>query len=95
MTPAQQDVLAALKHIEHAAGRATQARRYARESPHFIIWGLVWLVCYGLSDLFHDGRASTAWSIGSLLGIAASCYVGMSQRRPKGDWRHFGPIRGI
>lgn len=70
------DAIAALKAIEHTAGRATQARSYGHTSPHFIIWGLVTLICYGLADVLSASQGGMVWAVGSLTGLVASVVAG-------------------
>ncbi len=95
MALSQQDALAALKDIEHAQGRATQARGYADASPHLIIWGLVTLVCYGLADVLPPAQAGLTWTGGSLLGVVASFYAGIRTGKTNGSWRALGSFLTI
>jgi hypothetical protein len=94
MTLSQQDALSALKDIEHAQGRATQARGYAHASPHLIIWGLVTLVCYGLAD-FLPSQGDLAWGAGSVLGTIASVYVGSRAGKAEEGWRYLGSFLAL
>jgi len=90
MPVSQQEALAALRDIAQVEDRATQARSYGQASPHFVIWGLVTLVCYGLADLLPPAEVNWVWMVGSLLGIAGSAYVGGQAGKSTDAWRSLG-----
>jgi hypothetical protein len=68
------DAAAALRDIDVAQARSHRLRGYQNGAPHFFIWGIVWFVGYGLTDIF--GRANAIWAvlvpIGVIAGIVAN-----------------------
>jgi hypothetical protein len=65
----------ALNDIALAQHRAAIAHGYERGAPHFILWGLIWMVGYGLSDLAPN-MAGTGWLVLDLAGVAGSFLLG-------------------
>jgi hypothetical protein len=56
-----QEAASALRDIESVQKRSETLRGYTRSSPHLVLWGILWVVGYGLTDLFPQyGRA--IWS---------------------------------
>jgi hypothetical protein len=74
MTLSPEDAAAALRDIDVAQERSHRLRGYQHGAPHFIIWGILWFVGYGLTDIF--GHANAIWAvlvpIGVIAGIAAN-----------------------
>jgi hypothetical protein len=69
-----QDAAGALRDIEAAQARSAQLHGYARSSPQLLLWGVLWVVGYGLQDLL-PAHASAIWGaivpIGLIAGFAA------------------------
>jgi hypothetical protein len=68
----------ALTAIEAAGARSTQLQRYRRFAPFLVLWGIIWLLANGASELapYHSG---TAWLSLSLLGAGVSFWLGRRQ----------------
>ena len=67
----------ALRDIEAAGRRSGQAFGYRISSRFLIIWGVFWIVCYGLSDLVPRWDA-IVWPAGIVIATAASLVAGRS-----------------
>jgi hypothetical protein len=74
-----------LAAIDAAGARSTQLQRYRRFAPYLILWGAIWLLANGVSDLA-PAQSSLVWLALVLLGAGASCWLGWRQ--------HAGIIEG-
>ena len=87
-----QEALSALKEADAAGQRSRMAYSYSQGSPHFIIWGLAWLVGYGGSALV-PATANWIWLGVVVLGMIASAVAGS---RSKGQshigWQILGMV---
>jgi hypothetical protein len=68
----------ALAAIDAAGARSTQLQRYRRFAPFLMLWGAIWLLANGVSDLA-PAQSGTVWLALSLLGATASCWLGWRQ----------------
>jgi hypothetical protein len=81
----------ALRDIAQAERRSSSAYGYKSAAPFLILWGLLWIVGYGGTDLWPD-RANAIWLGVLIVGTAASTFLGMrikSNAKPRFDWRIF------
>src|SRR5260370_11571841 len=66
--------LGALREIEAAQERSAKLHGYARSSPQLLLWGVLWVIGYGLNDFF-PAYSGAIWSavvpIGLIAGFAA------------------------
>jgi len=69
----------ALEAINAAGARSTQVQRYRRFAPFLILWGAIWLLANGVSDLA-PAQSGPVWLALTLLGTTASCWLGWRQR---------------
>jgi hypothetical protein len=65
----------ALNNIALVQRRASILRGYERGAPHVIVWGLIWVVGYGLSDLV-PSMAGPTWWVLNVVGVAGSFLLG-------------------
>jgi hypothetical protein len=65
----------ALKNIALVQRRASILRGYERGAPQVILWGLIWVVGYGLSDVV-PSIAGLAWIVLNVVGVAGSFVLG-------------------
>ena len=65
----------ALKNIALVQRRASILRGYERGAPHVILWGLIWVAGYGLSDLV-PSMAGPTWWVLNVVGVAGSFLLG-------------------
>jgi hypothetical protein len=68
----------ALAAIDTAGARSVQLQRYRRFAPYLILWGVIWLLANGVSDLA-PAQSNTVWLALTLLGAAASFWLGRHQ----------------
>jgi len=85
MTISTQDAAAALRDIEDAQARSRRLRGYQNGAPHFIIWGVVWFVGYGLTDVF--GQANATWAVLVPIGVIAGIFAKRGASGAAG-WRY-------
>jgi hypothetical protein len=93
MTLSPQDASAALHDIEAAEARSATLRDYQHASPHLIAWGVLWMIGYGLNDLF-PMHANAIWSVVVPVGLIAD----LAAMRGKGRdnaWRQFAAIGAV
>jgi len=74
----QNEAAVALATIDAASARSSQLQRYRRFAPYLILWGSIWLLANTVSDLA-PAQSGTAWLALSLLGTAASFWLGARQ----------------
>jgi hypothetical protein len=86
MTVSPQDAAAALRDIDAAQARSKTLRGYQHAAPHFLIWGIVWVVGYGLSDVFR-GHANAIWGALVPIGLVAGVMVKRDASRAV-SWRY-------
>jgi hypothetical protein len=69
-----QDAASALRDIETTQMRSATLHGYARSSPHFVLWGVLWAIGYGLNDIF-PAYGGAIWAavvpIGLIAGLGA------------------------
>src|SRR5258708_10101695 len=74
MVLSPQDAAGALRDIEAAQARSAQLHGYARSSPQLLLWGVLWVIGYGLQDLL-PAHAGAIWGaivpVGLIAGFAA------------------------
>jgi hypothetical protein len=75
-----QDAAAALDDIALTQRRASTLLGYERGAPHFLLWGAIWILGYGLSDVVPEA-AGVVWLVLDALGITGSVLIGRSARR--------------
>jgi hypothetical protein len=82
----------ALRDIEATSRRSGQAFGYRIAGPHFILWGIVWLIGYAASDFFPP-NAGNIWLALVAVGALASAVVGRAtagataKARPGSTWK--------
>jgi len=83
----------ALRDIETTKRRSASARSYKSTSPFLILWGLLWVVGYGTTELAPQ-FANPVWLGATIVGTIASIIIGMRVKNGgtgarKFDWRIF------
>jgi hypothetical protein len=86
MTVSPQDATAALRDIDDAQARSATLHGYQRAAPHFLIWGIIWAVGYGLGD-YLPRHANAIWAVLVPIGIAAGFFA-MRGAKPIFAWRY-------
>jgi hypothetical protein len=69
-----------LKEIQRTQTRSASARGYANTSPFLILWGVIWMIAYGVSDLAPRYGNGT-WALLTVLGFAISMWIGRGRAK--------------
>lgn len=79
----------ALKQAVATEKRSAQVYRYQRFAPYLFLWGAIWVVGYGATDLIPHW-SGWVWLGLILLALAASIAIGhgVEPSRPKNGWRY-------
>jgi uncharacterized membrane protein len=80
MTVTREEAAKALEEVSQASERIVTLKGYNHGAPHFIIWGLVWLVANSVTQ-FWPAHSNWAWGAGIVIGMIASAVTGMIQSR--------------
>ena len=96
MSLSPKEAAESLADAENAARRSARIYGYSKASPHLILWGAIWILGYGGTDLFHH-YANLIWGVLILLGCLGGFLISRrcpSARDPKapatsGAWRVF------
>src|ERR1700761_4513912 len=67
-----------LKEIQHTQTRSASARGYANTSPFLILWGVIWMIAYSVTDLA-PRYANGSWALLTVAGFLASWWIGRSR----------------
>jgi hypothetical protein len=70
-----QEAAEALSNIALAQQRASILRGYERGAPHFVLWGLIWVIGYSVSDVAPN-LAGPDWLVLDAIGITGSYFLG-------------------
>ncbi len=65
----------ALRDIETAESRSRELRGYQEASPHFILWGVIWVIGYGATGLWPEA-AKWLWPALTACGAVAGVIIG-------------------
>jgi hypothetical protein len=79
----------ALQQAVAAEKRSSQAYRYQRFAPYLLLWGVIWIVGYGASDLV-PRLSGWIWLGLILVALAVSIAIGHNAEpnRPRNGWRY-------
>ncbi len=83
MTMSPQEAASSLREIEKTAYASAVTHRYERSSPHLMMWGCVWIVGYGITDLA-PRFANGAWALLLVGATFGAMLIGRAQRRAAG-----------
>jgi len=83
------EAAATLKNIRHTQGRSAEAYGYQAAAPFLILWGVIWFLGYGATDLYPH-TANWAWGTLIVIGFLASAYLGR-----RGSTRADGARHGL
>lgn len=88
MTLSPQDAASALADIEQARSRSVELHLYKGLAPHFLLWGVIWMIAYGATDLLPHA-ANYVWGTAVPLGLVGGLLIGRATARRAG-----GPAQG-
>jgi hypothetical protein len=75
MSLSSEQAAEALREIEAVGHRSGQLYLYQRSAPMLILWGVIWLVGFGLTDLF-PAKANSIWIPLNVVGVLTCVYFG-------------------
>lgn len=75
MAISRDEAAQALKDVERMETLSGELRGYQGASPHFIVWGLVWMLGYAGSDLAPEYR-TLIWGVAIGLGAVGGTLLG-------------------
>jgi len=95
MTISPQQATEALLDIERAQRRVFVLRGYEVGAPHFLLWGAIWFVGYGLTEVF-PAQAGLSWMALSLGGALGGFLLGKAAAArglvSKDGWRYLAGV---
>jgi hypothetical protein len=80
-----------LADVENAARRSARIYGYSRAAPHLILWGAIWVIGYGATDL-RPMYANLIWGVLIPIGCVGSFLFSRrcaNTERTTGAWRVF------
>jgi hypothetical protein len=80
MNVTRDDAAKALGEIDKATSKVIELKGYHQGAPHFIVWGVVWLIANSITQ-FYPQFAGTAWLSLIGVGMVASTVIGFLQAR--------------
>jgi hypothetical protein len=87
MVVSPEQAVQTLRDIEETEARSRELHGYSVGSPHLILWGLVWIVAYGLTGLLPP-HASLVWAVMILVGLTGSFVLAHGKAGFAGGWRY-------
>ena len=91
MPYSKQQAESALNDVDRAERRAAVLRGYERGAPHCILWGLIWIVGYGLSDVLAQW-SGLIWMFLTVCGMLGGYLIGRTAKRRNASassgWRY-------
>lgn len=97
MSLSSEQAAKALREVEAVSHRSGQLYRYQRAAPVLMLWGVIWLVGFSLTDVI-PAHASVIWIALDIGGLLGCIFFG---RRSKGEsstvttWRWLASIFSI
>lgn len=80
MTISSEQAAQALRDLDAVGQRSGTLYRYQRTAPILMVWGVIWLIGFGLSDLAAS-HVTLLWLVLDAIGIASSIYLGRAGKR--------------
>ncbi len=80
MNLTREEAAKALEDISKASDKIVELKGYNHGAPHFIIWGLVWLVANTITQFWPE-HANWGWGPGVIIGMIASTVTGVIQSK--------------
>jgi hypothetical protein len=86
----------ALRDLSVAESASAKLYGYRHASPHLIVWGMIWIVGYGLT--YAKPQWAAVWPVLVLGGTIASFWIGWTSK-PAGardyDWRYLATALAV
>lgn len=92
-----QEAADALHDIEHAEQHSVTAYRYEKSSRHLFLWGVIWMVGYGVT--YVRPRSSLIWAVLVVIGIIGTFWISWRTRtkrsRASFGWRYAATLLAV
>jgi uncharacterized membrane protein len=86
-----------LREVAAVSHRSGQLYRYQRFAPMLVLWGVIWLIGFSMTNFF-PARASWLWIALDVIGVAGCIYLGGKGKQDasnSGAWRWLASIATI
>jgi hypothetical protein len=70
----------ALRDVEKTARRSATIHGYEMLAPYLILWGVIWMIAYTVTDLWPRQGGQWAWPVLGTLGWLASMVLGWRRK---------------
>ncbi len=87
MALSPQQAAEALRDVDLAQRRSSIFDGYQHAAPHFVLWGIIWAVGYGLTD-FLPAHSTAIWGAVLPVGIIAGGFVASRGAKRGFGWRY-------
>jgi hypothetical protein len=97
MTLSSEQASQVLREVEAVSHRSGQLYHYQRFAPMLVLWGVIWLIGFGMTNFF-PARAFWLWIALDVLGVAGCIYLGgrgKQEASNSGAWRWLASIAAI
>jgi hypothetical protein len=91
VTLSPQEAADALQTIERTGRRSATLRGYGHAAPHLMLWGVLWAIGYGLTDLM-PGWAGVIWTVVAAVGLLAGIAAVARSGGARAIWRYAGVV---
>jgi hypothetical protein len=82
-----------LREITQTARRSSAAYSYYMSAPHLLLWGVIWILGYGLS--YWRPQLWEVWPLLCAAGIPGSVTIGIRMKARQGAVRDLRPIATV
>jgi hypothetical protein len=97
MTLSSEQAAQALHDVENVLNRSGELYRYQRTAPMLMLWGVIWLIGFALTD-FYPRYANSVWIVLDVVGTVG-CFLlgrrGHDEASRKDKWRWLISIGSI
>jgi hypothetical protein len=99
MSLSSEQAAEALREIEAMRQRSGQLYRYQRTAPMLILWGLIWLIGFSLTELV-PMKANAIWIPLDIVGVLGCLYLGHQVKADRSksaatSWRWLASVLSI
>lgn len=97
MTLSTEQASQVLREVDAVSHRSGQLYRYQRFAPMLLLWGVIWLIGFGMTNFF-PAHASWLWIALDVIGIAGCMFLGgkgKQEASSSSGWRWLASIAAI
>ena len=93
MTVTRDDAQQTLREMTQTLRRSSAAYSYYLSAPHLLLWGVIWVLGYGLS--YWRPQLWVVWPVLCAAGIAGSMTIGTRMKARGGAARDLRPVATV